>query len=410
MTDSPEEQPADLDDPQWVDKILARARERAAAAVDAPPVIADSAPAPPATSAPAAPTAPPRGSAPAADPPARPPAARRRPEPGAGGPDGAPRRPRTQPTPGAPTPAPTPGPATLDRGGDAAPTASPRRPRPTGPRPASTVLSGEGALEDGMPRWGAANARAQVPAAAEGVATGPAAQSTAGVDAAADATVATAEPHRAGTPDGLDPAGDDSTDDSTDDGTDDASRRRLRNGVEWVAVAVGAVVVALVIRAFVLQAFYIPSESMVPTLKENDRILVNKVSYRLHDVNRGDLVVFHKPPNEPPGEASDLIKRVIGLSGETLELRGNDIYIDGRRLTEPYLTSDIVTSNLGWVAGCANAQSERTQCTVPPGHVFVMGDNRTRSHDSRFFGPISEELIVGRAFVRVWPLGELGFL
>ena len=184
----------------------------------------------------------------------------------------------------------------------------------------------------------------------------------------------------------------------------------LRGWIEWIAVAAGAVIVALLIRAFVLQAFYIPSESMEPTLHKNDRIMVNKLSYRLHDVRRGDLVVFRRPPNMASSEINDLIKRVIALPNETIELRGSDIYIDDQKLTEPYLEEGTPTLNLGWVTGCANPPSERTKCLVPPGHVFVMGDNRTHSSDGRVFGPIDEDLIVGRAFVRIWPPSKLGFL
>ena len=192
--------------------------------------------------------------------------------------------------------------------------------------------------------------------------------------------------------------------------TESTSKEQLRGWIEWVAVAAGAVLVALLIRAFVLQAFYIPSESMEPTLHKNDRIMVNKISYHLHDVRRGDLIVFRRPPNMAQSDINDLIKRVIALPNETIELRGSDIYIDDQKLTEPYLTDGTPTLNLGWVSGCANPSSERTKCLVPPGHVFVMGDNRTHSSDGRVFGPIDEDLIVGRAFIRIWPPSKLGFL
>jgi signal peptidase I len=198
--------------------------------------------------------------------------------------------------------------------------------------------------------------------------------------------------------------------DPTDDTDNEEESSSLRGWIEWLAVAAGAVLVALLIRAFVLQAFYIPSESMEPTLHEDDRIMVNKLSYRLHDVNRGDLVVFRRPPNMASSEINDLIKRVIALPNETIELRGSDIYIDDQKLTEPYLPEGTQTLNLGWVTGCANPSSERSKCTVPPGHVFVMGDNRQHSSDGRVFGPIDEDLIVGRAFVRIWPPSKLGFL
>jgi signal peptidase I len=176
-----------------------------------------------------------------------------------------------------------------------------------------------------------------------------------------------------------------------------AKRRAMHGIAEWAVVIVGALIVALVIRAFLFQAFYIPSESMEPTLVERDRVIVNKLSYRLHDVNRGDLVVFDRPPNEPPTEISELIKRVVGLPGETVEGRDGIIYIDGQRLVEPYIADGPSFGSFGPV-------------DVPEHHVFVMGDNRNNSRDSRVFGPISEDLILGRAFVRVWPGSRLGFL
>lgn len=182
-----------------------------------------------------------------------------------------------------------------------------------------------------------------------------------------------------------------------DDGAP-APKRTVKSLVEWVVVIVGALVVALVIKTFLLQAFYIPSLSMEPTLHKGDRVLVNKLSYRLHDVNRGDIVVFERPEAEGPDEIKDLIKRVIALPGDTIS-QGPEgtVLINGRVLEEPYLPDGTVTEDL------------RTQ-TVPDGYVFVMGDNRGDSRDSRFFGPIREGSIVGRAFVRVWPLSHLGFL
>lgn len=171
----------------------------------------------------------------------------------------------------------------------------------------------------------------------------------------------------------------------------------LRSTIEWIAIVIGAFAVALLVKTFLIQAFYIPSESMFPTLTENDRVLVNKLSYQLHDVNRGDLVVFERPPNEPDSEVKDLIKRVVALEGETIEERDGSLYIDGEPLDEPYLEPEVESRNV-------------TRMVIPEGHVFVMGDNRGSSRDSRFFGPIDEDLIVGRAFVKVWPLPEVDLL
>ena len=143
----------------------------------------------------------------------------------------------------------------------------------------------------------------------------------------------------------------------------------VRNAVEWVVIAGGALLVAFLIKTFLLQAFYIPSLSMDPTLKINDRVLVNKLSYDLHEVHRGDIVVFESPPNEG-SSTKDLIKRVVGLPGETVESRDGRIHIDGQVLDEPYLEAHIQTGAMDKV-------------TVPADHYWVMGDNRGNSRDSR---------------------------
>ncbi len=169
----------------------------------------------------------------------------------------------------------------------------------------------------------------------------------------------------------------------------------LRNAVEWVAIVVGALLVAFVVKTFLIQAFYIPSGSMLPTLHENDRVLVNKLSYDLHGVDRGDLVVF-EGPDQAAGQIKDLIKRVIALPGETVEARDGVVLIDGQPLLEPYLGPGITTGPIEPI-------------TIPPDHYWVMGDNRGNSKDSRFFGPIEEGSIIGKAFVRVWPVGDFRF-
>jgi signal peptidase I len=175
------------------------------------------------------------------------------------------------------------------------------------------------------------------------------------------------------------------------------SRSSAKSILEWLGVILGALLVALLIKTFLLQAFYIPSRSMEPTLRIGDRVLVNKLSYKMHDINRGDIVVFERPPDEPPDAIKDLIKRVIALPGETISSENGQVFIDGRPLEEPYLEPGTVTENL-------------PPTLVPEGHVFVMGDNRGDSRDSRYFGPIEEDLVVGRAFVRIWPVTHLGFL
>ncbi|HTN99314.1 MAG TPA: signal peptidase I [Microthrixaceae bacterium] len=173
-----------------------------------------------------------------------------------------------------------------------------------------------------------------------------------------------------------------------------------RNMVEWLVVIVAAVVLAIVIKTYVVQAFRIPSESMSPTLMVGDRVLVNKLSYDAHNLNRGDVVVFTRPPGLPasPGDPDDLIKRVIALPGESVVAKDGSIFIDDKKLSEPYLKDSVETYNLD------------NPVTVPKGQVWVMGDNRMNSEDSRFFGPIDSDTIVGRAFMIMWPPGRIGAL
>jgi signal peptidase I len=182
-------------------------------------------------------------------------------------------------------------------------------------------------------------------------------------------------------------------------------RRRkdgVRSAVEWAAVIVGALVVALIVKTFLFQAFYIPSGSMEPTLHKGDRVLVNKLSYDLHDIHRGDIVVFELPKDKiGPDGIKDLIKRVVGLPGEVIESRDGQVYIDGKLLKEPYLPAGVTTNN-----------PPIEKQTVPAEHIFVLGDNRDNSADSRFpnRGPIPIKDVVGRAFIEVWPPQDIGGL
>ena len=183
--------------------------------------------------------------------------------------------------------------------------------------------------------------------------------------------------------------------------------------VEWVVIVVIALVAALVIKTFAIQAFYIPSQSMEPTLVPGDRVLVNKLSYDFHPVHTGDIVVFRRPPTDTSSDVGDLIKRVIGTPGETIYVTKCRVYIDGQEMAQPYLpngwqnpTSPYCTT---WVSGPGTANLPNPY-TVPSGDYFVMGDNRTNSDDSRYWGPLPGSYIVGRAFVKMWPPSHVGFL
>jgi signal peptidase I len=176
---------------------------------------------------------------------------------------------------------------------------------------------------------------------------------------------------------------------------------------------VGAFVIALILKAFVVQAFYIEYESMLPTLHTGDRVLVEKVSYRIGSPARGDIVVFEQNARVPPPEQSvwggvrdslrglvglptsagrDLVKRVVAVEGDEVEGRDGRLWVNGRAVDEPY------------VDGLPTYDFPAT--TVPKGAVFVMGDNRDNSEDSRSFGPVPVEDIIGKAIVRIWPLSR----
>ncbi|MGI8911426.1 MAG: signal peptidase I [Rubrobacteraceae bacterium] len=152
------------------------------------------------------------------------------------------------------------------------------------------------------------------------------------------------------------------------------------------------------VKPVVADSRYIGSGSMVPTLKvghgtlQKDRVLVNKLAYEFGEPERGDIALFENVE----GDGDDLIKRVIAVEGDTVELRRGTLYLNGEQQEEPYLK---------------RKPKERRSFgpeTVPEGHVFVMGDNRTRSHDSRFFGPVPEEKFIGEAVLRYWPVGRAG--
>lgn len=222
------------------------------------------------------------------------------------------------------------------------------------------------------------------------------------------------------------------------DDTDEVGKKRRRRDkpprpfwVELPLLVAVALLVAVVVKTFLVQAFFIPSASMMDTLLINDRVMVNKLSYQWGEPRPGQLIVFDDPRalskegesfpaavmrnvGEALGLATPdtaLIKRVVAVGGQTLQIDGNRLLIDGEQVDEPYLTRPVSMPDFGPI-------------TVPDGFVFVMGDNRNQSEDSRSarlcpeahesegtrFCPISEDEIIGRAFVRVWPPSRWGGL
>jgi signal peptidase I len=176
-----------------------------------------------------------------------------------------------------------------------------------------------------------------------------------------------------------------------------------------------ALIVAVLIKTFIIQPFYIPSESMEHTLEVDDKVMVSKLAYRFGDIERGDIVVFETGPEleESVPEAviqsvldalgirtsgrEDLIKRVIAIGGDEIEIRDNRVLVNGTAIDEPYLVEDVFMADM-------------PPRTVPEEHIWVMGDNRNQSSDSRVFGPVSVESVVGQAIVRIWPVDRIGGL
>ena len=152
------------------------------------------------------------------------------------------------------------------------------------------------------------------------------------------------------------------------------------------------------VRPFVVQSFWIPSESMVPTLQVGDRVFVNKFVYRFSEPERGDIVVFKKSAE---GRDDDLIKRVIALPGDHVALYEGELYVNFQRQEEPYVKNPHTQAAFGDSLGAL---------TVPEGKILVLGDNRANSLDGRFFGPVSMDNIEGEAFAIFWPPSRIGLL
>lgn len=171
---------------------------------------------------------------------------------------------------------------------------------------------------------------------------------------------------------------------------------------EWTKALLIAFAIAAVIRYFLFTPIAVDGESMMPTLEDGDRMIVNKIGYKIGEPDRFDIVVFHAP------EQKNYIKRVIGLPGDTLEYKDDQLYINGEPIDEPYLdaykaqitegtlTEDFTLEDLGIENG-----------EVPEGHIFVMGDNRRYSKDSRHIGVIDQKEIIGNTSLIFWPFSDI---
>jgi signal peptidase I len=188
-------------------------------------------------------------------------------------------------------------------------------------------------------------------------------------------------------------------------------RRRIRWALEWVAIIALALSAAFLLRTYCFQTFFIPSTSMYPTLQVGDRIIVSKLSVEFGSINRGDIIVFSRPPDEVCGglPVNDLVKRVIGLPGEYLKSVGDKPFqLFWSTTPGPHKVWHPI--HLTWQHSDYLGIAIPKGTYVPPGYYYMMGDNYQYSCDSRYWGPIPKSLIVGKVIFRIWPLSRIGFL
>jgi len=161
--------------------------------------------------------------------------------------------------------------------------------------------------------------------------------------------------------------------------------------LEIVGIVAAAFVIAMLVQAFLFKPFTVHQVSMQPTLIEGDRILINRLIYHFRDPKSGDVIVFHSPVTE--GE--DLVKRVVAVAGDSVAVRDGALYVNGEKKEEAYLKEQDFSGVF-------------PETVIPEGQIFTMGDNRNNSGDSRLFGPVDKDSIIGEAFVIYWPIGHWG--
>jgi signal peptidase I len=174
-----------------------------------------------------------------------------------------------------------------------------------------------------------------------------------------------------------------------------------KEGFEWLkAFGIGFIIFAFV-RTFFFSNYIVEGHSMMPTLEEGNKLVVGKLGYEAEDLSRFDIIVFHA------NEEEDFVKRIIGLPGDKIEYKNDQLWINGKRVDEPYL--DLYRKKVlgNKLTGDFTLEERTGEVTVPKDHLFVMGDNRLGSWDSRHFGFISEDQVVGKVNLRYWPIDEL---
>ena len=171
--------------------------------------------------------------------------------------------------------------------------------------------------------------------------------------------------------------------------------------IETVVIALS---IFLILYLFIMQPHQVNGQSMEPTFHHAEYVMTDKLSYKFGQPNRGDVIVFEAPPaaNCPEGTGCDYIKRIIGLPGDTIEVRDGSIFVNSKMLTETYIDKSIKTK--------PGLFTSNGPITVPPGNYFVVGDNRDHSSDSRVWGTVPYDRIVGKVFFRYWPLNRVGII
>ncbi len=177
-------------------------------------------------------------------------------------------------------------------------------------------------------------------------------------------------------------------------------RLKEKNNFHWIRTIVLAIIVAFIFRMFFFTSYIVEGESMFPTLEDGNLLIVNKIEYRIDEIDRFDVIVFHA------NETDDYVKRVIGLPGDEIAYRDDVLYINGEAYKEPYLQENKKELFSGQLTGSFTLEELTGFEKVPEGHLFVIGDNRRGSHDSRHFGFIPEEQVVGKVNLRYWPVEQ----
>ncbi|SEM47425.1 signal peptidase I [Mesobacillus persicus] len=173
---------------------------------------------------------------------------------------------------------------------------------------------------------------------------------------------------------------------------------------EWIKALIIAVLLAALIRYFLFAPIVVDGLSMMPTLHDQDRMIVNKLSYQIGEPERFDIIVFHAPENK------DYIKRVIGLPGDTIEYRNDTLYVNGKAYEEPYLEEYKQQVIDGPLTDPFTLEEKIGRDTVPEGHIFVMGDNRRFSKDSRHIGTVPIDEVLGKTNLIYWPVEDIRFI